>query len=166
MRRIDKDMPYANQKLLELVDSQADGRVQKFAALIGLSQQRINRLFIRDTRNGQFPRMTDEIKTVVSNHFNLSWDYFVEPLDKKEYEQFSGNYNITDKGCITINQDVADIIESLPKEKLVILVKELIMLYNEQTDMYKMLIHQNEEMIRNGQKRFDNITSLIFKNRR
>ena len=110
--------------------------------------------------------MTDEIKTVVSNHFNLSWDYFVEPLDKKEYEQFSGNYNITDKGCITINQDVADIIESLPKEKLVILVKELIMLYNEQTDMYKMLIHQNEEMIRNGQKRFDNITSLIFKNRR
>lgn len=162
MRKIDKDMPYANRKLLELVDSQADGRVQKFAALIGLSQQRINRLFIRDSRNGQFPRMTDEIKAIVTNHFSLSWDYFVEPLDDKEYKQ--GSDNITDKDCISFNQVVSDNIERLPKEKLVSLVKELILLHNEQTDMYKMLIRQNEEMIRNGQRRFDHITSLIFKN--
>jgi len=167
MRKIDKEMPYSNKRLLELVESQADGNVQRFAKMVGLSQQRINRLFIRDTRNSQFPRLTDEIRKVVTERFNLTWDYFVEPIDGNEfvqYKQLSGSDNITDKDLLGFNPDIVNGIENLSHEKLVSLVKELINLHNEQTDMYKMLIRQNEEMIRNGQQRFNNITSLIFKN--
>jgi len=167
MRKIDKEMPYANKKLLELVESQADGNVQKFAKMVGLSQQRINRLFIRDNRNSQFPRMTDEIRKVVTDRFNLTWEYFIEPIDNNEfvqYKQLSGGDNITDRDSLGFNPDIFNGIENLSHDKLVYLVKELVTLHNEQTDMYKMLIRQNEEMIRNGQQRFNNITSLILNN--
>lgn len=52
----------------------------------------------------------------------------------------------------------------LSREELVFLVKQLMALHSEQTEMYRLLIRQNEEMIRNGQERFNNITNLIYKN--
>ena len=99
MKKVDKEMPYANQKLLELIDIHADGRVQKFAKMVGLSQQRINRLFNRDTRSGQYPRMTEEVKTAIIEHFGLDRRFFVMPPTEEEvnpYKQFSGADNITD----------------------------------------------------------------------
>lgn len=51
----------------------------------------------------------------------------------------------------------------LTREELIELVKQLMVLHSEQTDMYQMLIRQNEQMIRNGQERFNNITNIIFK---
>ena len=80
MRKIDKEMPHANKKLLQLIENKADGRVQRFATMIGLSQQRINRLFIRDSRNNQYPHISDEIKQAVINCFKLSDDFFVPPF--------------------------------------------------------------------------------------
>lgn len=53
---------------------------------------------------------------------------------------------------------------TLSREELVFLVKQLMSLHSEQTEVYKLLIRQNEEMIRNGQERFNNITKLIYKN--
>lgn len=52
----------------------------------------------------------------------------------------------------------------LTREELIELVKQLMALHSEQTTMYQMLIHQNGQMIRNGQERFNNITNIIFKN--
>ena len=52
----------------------------------------------------------------------------------------------------------------LSREELIELVKQLMALHSEQTAMYQMLIRQNEQMIRNGQERFNNITNIIFKN--
>jgi len=52
----------------------------------------------------------------------------------------------------------------LTKDELVILVKDLMILHQEQTEMYRMLIRQNEVMIRNGQERFNSITNIIYKN--
>ena len=46
-------------------------------------------------------------------------------------------------------------LESLTKEELISLVKQMIALHAEQVDMYK-------EMIRSGQERFNKITSLIL----
>ena len=51
----------------------------------------------------------------------------------------------------------------LTREELIELVKQLMALHSEQTAMYQMLIRQNDQMIRNGQERFNNITSIIFK---
>lgn len=52
----------------------------------------------------------------------------------------------------------------LTREELIELVKQLMELHSEQTSIYQMLIRQNEQMIRNGQERFNNITSIIFRN--
>lgn len=57
-----------------------------------------------------------------------------------------------------------DSLMMLSREELVFLVKQLMSLHSEQTEMYRILIRQNEEMIRNGQERFNNITNLIYKN--
>ena len=52
----------------------------------------------------------------------------------------------------------------LSREQLVFLVKQLMTLHSEQTEMYRLLIRQNEKMIRNGQERFNNITNIIYRN--
>ncbi len=71
-------------------------------------------------------------------------------------------------GIESCNDPVTDIepeqLENLTKDQLIILIKELMTLHNEQQEMYRLLIRQNEEMIRNGQERFNNITKIIFKN--
>ncbi len=54
-------------------------------------------------------------------------------------------------------------IMQLSKEELIFLVKQLMSLHSEQTEMYRLLIKQNEEMIKNGQERYNNITNLIQK---
>lgn len=166
MKKIDKEMPYANRRLLELVESQADGRKQRFAEMIGLSQQRINRLFNRDKRNNQYPRLTEDVKNAVIEHFGLKKDFFILPPTEEEvnpYNQLFGSDNITDIKGDGINPSISDNIEKLTKDQLIFLVKELMSLHNSQTEMYRMLIKQNEEMIRNGQERFNNITNIIFK---
>lgn len=55
-------------------------------------------------------------------------------------------------------------LKDLSRDELISLVRQLMVLHNEQTEMYRLLIRQNEEMIRNGQERFNNITNIIFKN--
>lgn len=55
-------------------------------------------------------------------------------------------------------------LSKLTREELIILVKQLMALHSEQTATYQMLIHQNDQMIRNGQERFNNITNIISKN--
>lgn len=69
----------------------------------------------------------------------------------------------------TPNEAMTDIIPeeslmNLSREELISLVKQLMALHSEQTAMYQMLIRQNDQMIRNGQERFNNITNIIFKN--
>lgn len=50
------------------------------------------------------------------------------------------------------------------KEDLVRIISDLMQLHREQQEMYRLLIRQNDEMIRNGQKRFKDITNIIFRN--
>lgn len=49
----------------------------------------------------------------------------------------------------------------LTKENLVSLVKRLMEIHKEQTDMYKSIIRQSDEIIRNGQEQFNSIASII-----
>lgn len=52
----------------------------------------------------------------------------------------------------------------LTKDNLISLVKRLMDIHKEQTEMYKSIIRQSEEIIRNGQEQFNSITNLIIKN--
>ena len=79
------------------------------------------------------------------------WDGDGEMLTKTE--------SVNNKSVITEEK-----LMDLSRDELISLVKQLMILHNEQTEMYRLLIQQNEQMIRNGQERFNNITNIIFKN--
>lgn len=84
MRKIEKDMPYSNRKLVELIELRAEGNVMKFSKMVGLSQQRINRLLIRDPRNNSFPRLSEDVKNAVMESLNLDKDFFIpKPVEEE-----------------------------------------------------------------------------------
>ena len=56
-----------------------------------------------------------------------------------------------------------EILMKLTREELVLIVKQMMQLHEEQTEMYRILISQNTEMIRNGQKRLEEIMSMLKK---
>lgn len=68
-----------------------------------------------------------------------------------------------DSDAIKENNVSEESLSRLTKEELIELVKQLMALYSEQIAVCQMLIRQNEQLIRNGQERFNNITSIIFK---
>lgn len=80
------------------------------------------------------------------------WDGSGEMLNNSNYD------------TIKENRISEETLSRLTREELIGLVKQLMALHSEQTAMYQMLIRQNDQMIRNGQERFNNITSIIFKN--
>lgn len=102
----------------------------------------LNRKFVRD--------FCATYKNVISEDY--IWDGIGELLTE------ATTYNA---GNATISEES---LMKLSREELVFLVKQLMSLHSEQTEMYRLLIRQNEEMIRNGQERFNNITNLIYKN--
>lgn len=69
----------------------------------------------------------------------------------------------TESGLNKRNTIPDEELKDMSKDELIILIKQLMVLHNEQTEMYRLLIKQNEEMIRNGQDRFNNITNIIKK---
>jgi hypothetical protein len=84
MRKIEKDMPYSNRKLVELIELRAEGNVMKFSKMVGLSQQRINRLLIRDPRNNSFPRLSEDVKNAVMESLDLDKDFFIpKPVEEE-----------------------------------------------------------------------------------
>lgn len=79
MRKIDEEWPYKTKKLFELIESQTGGNVSEFAKRICVDQQRINRLFLRDKRSGDFPRMSNELEVVIRETFDLPNKFFILP---------------------------------------------------------------------------------------
>lgn len=102
----------------------------------------LNRKFVRD--------FCATYKNVISEDY--IWDGIGELLTEATTYK-TGNASISEESLM-----------KLSREELVFLVKQLMSLHSEQTEMYRLLIRQNEEMIRNGQERFNNITNLIYKN--
>ena len=131
---------------------------------IGLKQSSIS-----DMINGK--RDTKRLALLLSEKYNVSSDYF---LGNEESEERTNVFNPTTKFLPSdfdmSNKETNNFssiekhIEKLSKNELVNLVKELMSLNNDQTEMYRMLIRQNEQMIRYGQERFNHITNIIFKN--
>ena len=107
----------------------------------------------------------------ISDKLNVSKDWLLYGIGKMIKEEtynptmnmLPSDFDTDKKESLNIDQSIANHIESLSKEELINLVKEIMQLHNEQTEMYRMLIRQNEQMIRYGQERFNNITNIIKK---
>ena len=78
-------MPYANKKLLELIRIKTDGNVSKFAEIVGLSQQRINRNLVMNKKAQKYPRLSDEVKQRCIEVFELDDDYFTALPVREEF---------------------------------------------------------------------------------
>lgn len=80
---------------------------------------------------------------------------------------WTGEGEMLEEGNNGIRRNVLyteDYLMGLSHDQLITIVKQLMILYDEQLEQYRYLISQNEEMIRNIQERFKNITNLIYKN--
>lgn len=119
MRKLDENWPFKTKKLFELIENQTDGNVSEFANLISVDQQRINRLFLKDKRSGDFPRMSKELESAIREVIDLPLDYFmpspvkveVNPLDylfPDKKERFRKAYSLLKhENVIKSQSDVA-----------------------------------------------------------
>lgn len=55
------DIPQINKRIRQLVEYKTKGVVSRFAKLIGISQQRLSRLFNIDSKTGKIPIVSTEI---------------------------------------------------------------------------------------------------------
>ena len=110
MRKINEKWPYKTKKLFKLIESQTDGNVSEFAIRIGVSQQRINRLFVIDKRNGEYPMMSNEIETMTKEVFELPRDYFVMPPTEVEVDPLEAfnNDDESSNNTVVTNKKVYD----------------------------------------------------------
>lgn len=74
------DMPYANKKVYELIQSETDGNVRAFAKSINVSQQSMNRIFCVDKRNGKYPSISNEIKQGIIDTYGKDEIWFISDL--------------------------------------------------------------------------------------
>ena len=120
MRKLNENWPLKTKKLFELIENQTDGNVSEFANLISVDQQRINRLFLKDKRSGDFPRMSKELEAVIMEALNLPRNYFtmkpveveVNPMDflfSDKKDRFIRAYNfLKNEGVIKKQEDIAN----------------------------------------------------------
>lgn len=71
------DMPYANRKVYELIQSETGGNVKAFARSINVSQQSLNRIFCIDKRNGKYPSISNEIKQGIIDVYGKDEIWFI-----------------------------------------------------------------------------------------
>lgn len=73
-----EELPYENRQVYDLMIEKVGKRNSSgFARLIGVSQQRIDRLFFTDKRSGKYPRVSDDIKQKIITTFHLPMDFFI-----------------------------------------------------------------------------------------
>ena len=126
-----------------------------FAKKVGIDTGNFNKKI-----NGKQPWSINDINKICEKYMvRRQW------LENGEGDMLESlNELIPDQKQYEDNHVSEESLSRLTREELIELVKQLMALHSEQTAMYQMLIRQNEQMIRNGQERFNNITSIIFKN--
>lgn len=87
------DMPYANRKVYELIQSETDGNVRAFAKSINVSQQSLNRIFCIDKRNGKYPSISNDIKQGIINVYGKDEIWFITDTDVNGYEMLKNEKN-------------------------------------------------------------------------
>lgn len=80
------DLPDINRRIYDLVQRKAGGNITKFAAMIGLKHQTVNRLFKKDTRNEKYPEVSLDVVSAISENLNVSIDYLVNGIEVEQQE--------------------------------------------------------------------------------
>lgn len=72
------ESPEINKRIKQVIDYKTNGNVKKFAEIINLPQQTVNRLFVIDKRTNKYPIATTDILQKISEMYeNISPDWLL-----------------------------------------------------------------------------------------
>ena len=75
------ELPDINRRIKTIVDEKFGGNVRRFSLSLGLSDSsKINRLFNKDKRTGNFTLPCFEIILLLSNKFNYTTDWLLKGI--------------------------------------------------------------------------------------
>lgn len=87
-----EELPTPNKKVYDLVQHYTDGNVAMFADYIGVTQQILDRIFKKDSRNGKYPKVSDKIKNALKEKYNLKDVWFYDENDEQSSEEPKMSY--------------------------------------------------------------------------
>lgn len=94
MKKIIEDLPDINRRIKNIIDTDFNGNVLRFSKHIGLSSSsKINRLFNKDKRSGNYPDVTTDIILLISNALGCSTDSIIKGSEN-EHEKHVNNITI------------------------------------------------------------------------
>lgn len=67
-----ENLPEVNKRIYDLIQKESDGVISRFAELIGVSQQVVDRLFKPDARSGKYPKVSEGIKEALNGVFGFT----------------------------------------------------------------------------------------------
>ncbi|WP_407478300.1 LexA family transcriptional regulator [Elizabethkingia meningoseptica] len=93
------ELPTITKKIKEIIFRKADGNTKKFAEIIGVSQQKLNRLFNIDKRTGRFPdpKRTDIIEKILFYFKDINPSYLLGEegeMISMEGKELDSNYSV------------------------------------------------------------------------
>ena len=106
------ELPETTQRILEIIDDKFDGNVLQFSLALGLkSSSKINRLFSKDKRNGNYPIPSSDIIVLISKSFDISTDWLLKGDNIIKENKHVNNITIDSKkingdGNVTNSSDV------------------------------------------------------------
>lgn len=106
------EYPEITKRILSIINDKFDGNVRQFSFALGLtSSSKINRLFLKDKRSGNYPIPSSDIVLLISNVFNVSTDWLFKGDDVVQENHVNnitiGNTKINGDKNITNSNDVS-----------------------------------------------------------
>lgn len=123
-----KDLPLVNKRIQELINENFNGNVRKFSSSMGLSDSsKINRLFNKDKRNGEYPTPSSDIILLISETFNISTDWLLK--GKEDENRHVNNITIDRKEIKGNNNNVVgddnkNVLNSGNSKELIDIIKQ------------------------------------------
>ena len=87
-----EELPIPNKKVYDLVLHYTVGNVRMFAEYIGVTQQVLDRIFKKDSRNQKYPKVSDGIKDALKAKFNFNDVWFYDENNESNEDKPKINF--------------------------------------------------------------------------
>ncbi len=140
---ITNGLPIANRNVKNLINQTFNGNITQFARQIGMSQQRVDRLFKTDPRSGKYPSVSEKMKNAIKKTFNIDDFWFYRECD------VSGRYGSSDEDIFKQKGNNDNHTKEIEYLKEVIRMKdELIASKDNQIKLLEMIVNNKDSIKR------------------
>lgn len=125
------EIPKINKRIRLVVNLKADGNISAFSRIVGVSQQRITRLFLPDQKaGGKYPTVPADLLISIAKHFkdiNLQWLLIGDGVASTTYAETKNTSEVNEPSVAYGKSkcDDKDYIISLQKEVIKSLKEQL-----------------------------------------